>query len=250
MFSKTKQAITHWIEDYRILMKNVPPMVMVFFVLSVCLMNLFANKELLNSGWIALDCGFCLSWLSFLCMDMLTRRFGTKASITISLTATVVNGIACIFFWLISLVPGNWGAFYDTGSEIANQVLDSTIGGTWYVVLGSMTAFVVSSIVNALVNQGIGKLCRKSNFKSFALRSYISTALGQFVDNLIFSIMVSYVFFGWNIVQVITCSLSGAIFELLAEVVFSPIGYRICRKWERSHVGESYLAYLERRKVN
>lgn len=241
MFMKLKHVIIHEIDDYKMLLKNVPCVVMTFFVMSVVLMNLFANKELLNLGWFALDCGFCLSWLSFLCMDMLTKRFGPKAAIKISLFAVGVNIIASIIFWLVSLVPSNWGAFYTFNDEIANQAIDSTIGGAWYVVSGSMLAFAVASVVNALINSAIGRMCKSNTFRTFAIRSYVSTAIGQLVDNLIFALVVSHVFFGWSMWQVLTCSIAGALMELLSEVIFSPIGFKVAKRWEKEKVGQSYI---------
>lgn len=247
MMKKISKTITQEVNDFRILMRSVPCAVMVFFVMSVVLMNLFANKELLNFGWIALDCGFCLSWLSFLCMDMLTKRFGPKAAIQLSLFAVAVNLFASAIFWLISTVPGNWGVFYEYENSIVNSALDSTIGGTWYVVLGSMAAFAVASVVNAITNSAVGKMSKTNSFKTFAIRSYVSTAIGQFVDNLIFALLVSHVFFGWSMFQVITCSIAGALMELLSEVIFSPIGYKVSKKWENDNVGQQYINYIEKR---
>lgn len=236
--NKLKQSIS----NYTLLLRSVPSLVMVMFVVSVVLMNLLANKEIgLNLDWLALDCGFTLSWLSFLCMDMLTKRFGAKASIQLSLTAMVINLFVCGVLFLISLLPGNWGAYYDLGSEVVNEGLNATIGGTWYVVLGSACAFAVSAILNAVLNAVIGKMCKKDNFFAYALRSYISTGVAQFVDNFIFAMMVSHVFFGWNMTQVITCSITGCIAELLCEVIFSPIGYKMCKKWDEQNVGSAYL---------
>lgn len=245
--SKFKNIISNEITDTKILLRSVPSVVMVFFVISVVLMNLLANKELLNYGWIALDCGFVVSWISFLAMDMLTKRFGPKAAIKLSITAILINLLFSGLLYLISCVPGNWGQFYTYNDSVVNEVLDATIGGTWYVVLGSMTAFGVASVVNAILNAGIGKLTKSTSFASFALRSYVSTGLGQFVDNLIFALLVSHVFFGWTMFQVFTCSLAGACMELLSEVIFSPIGYRACKKWETENVGNEYLDYLESR---
>lgn len=236
--NKLKQSIS----NYTLLLRSVPSLVMAMFVVSVVLMNLLANKEIgLNLDWLALDCGFTLSWLSFLCMDMLTKRFGAKASIQLSLTAMMINLFVCGVLFLISLLPGNWGAYYDLGSEVVNKGLNATIGGTWYVVLGSACAFAVSAILNAVLNAVIGKMCKKDNFVSYALRSYISTGVAQFVDNFIFAMLVSHVFFGWNMTQVITCSITGCIAELLCEVIFSPIGYKMCKKWDEQNVGSAYL---------
>ena len=53
--------------------------------------------------------------------------------------------------------------------------------------------------------------------------------------------MVSYVFFGWTLQQVILCSIAGAVMELLSEVIFSPVGYKVCKHWEKTGVGAEYL---------
>ena len=76
---------------------------------------------------------------------------------------------------------------------------------------------------------------------SFAFRSYVSTGVVQFVDNLVFAIVVSHTFFGWTWVQVLMCSLTGAVAELLCEVFLSPVGYKVVRGWERENVGSEYL---------
>lgn len=98
-----------------------------------------------------------------------------------------------------------------------------------------------SSFVNSHVNQFIGHLTDNGTFATFALRSYVSTGVGQIVDNLVFAIVVSHVFFGWTWLQVITCSLTGAAAELLCEVVLSPIGFRVASGWARDGVGEEYV---------
>ena len=236
--NKIKESIN----NYALLLRSVPSLVMALFVVSVVLMNLLANKEIgLDLDWLALDCGFTVSWLSFLCMDMLTKRFGPKAAIQLSLTAMAVNLFVCGILFVISLIPGNWGEYYNYENDIVNQALNSTIGGTWYVVLGSACAFAASAILNAILNHAIGKMCKKNNFVSYALRSYISTGLAQFLDNFIFAMMVSHVFFGWTMTQVITCSITGCVAELLCEVVFSPLGYKVCKKWEKHNVGSEYI---------
>ena len=236
--NKIKESIN----NYALLLRSVPSLVMTLFVVSVVLMNLLANKEIgLNLDWLALDCGFTVSWLSFLCMDMLTKRFGPKAAIQLSLTAMAINLFVCGILFVISLIPGNWGEYYNYENDIVNQALNSTIGGTWYVVLGSACAFAASAILNAILNHAIGKMCKKNNFVSYALRSYISTGLAQFLDNFIFAMMVSHVFFGWTMTQVITCSITGCVAELLCEVIFSPLGYKVCKKWEKHNVGSEYI---------
>lgn len=243
--NKIKSMIQTQIDDYRVLMRSVPPLVMMFLAISTTLMNLMAQKELLNISWLALDCGFLLSWLSFLCMDMLTKRFGAKAAIQLSLTSVMVSLFVSLVLFVTSIVGNNWSAAYNYGnSNIVNAALNETFGGTWYVIAGSMIAFAVAAIVNAVVNESIGKMTKKNNFGSFALRSYVSTAIGQFVDNFVFATVVSKVFFGWTWQQVFFCSIAGAVAELVSEIIFSPVGFKVCRKWEKHNVGHEYLDYV------
>lgn len=228
--------------DFKLLMRSVPCAVVSLFCVSVVLMNLLANKEIATGlPWLALDCGFTVSWLSFLVMDMITKRFGAKASIQISAFAACCNLLVAGVMLLVKFIPGNWGAFYDFGLVEVNEALNNTIGGTWYVLFGSTVAFLTSSVVNALINVAVGRATTTGGFASFALRSYVSTMLAQFVDNFVFAMLVSHVFFGWSMIQVVTCSFTGCIMELLCEVIFSPIGYRVSKQWEAEHVGQAYL---------
>lgn len=221
------------------LLSSVPPIILTLLVLSVVGMNLLANKSI-NTGvdWLALDCGILLSWLTFLCMDVITHCFGPRAATVMSMVALVLNLFMAMVFFVASSVPGVWGESFVPGSEtIINQALDHTVGGTWFIILGSSIAFAVSSVLNNFLNWGIGqRLASNQGFGAFALRSYVSTVLAQFVDNLVFALLVSRVFFGWTMTQCLTCALTGAVMELLFEVFFSPVGYRIARRLNAGQV--------------
>ena len=229
------------IEDYKQLLRSIPGLTLSIFILSVVCANLMANKELLSYKYLAMDSGYAFSWLMFLCMDIICKRWGARASIKVSLLALAVNLVVFLSFNLLSRTNGMWGAYYATENIEVNEALNATFGGTWYVVFGSALAFAVSSVVNALLNSGIGRHVGEKGFGAFALRSYVSTIIGQLVDNLVFSTVVSKLFFGWTWTQVIACSATGALFELLFEILFSGFGYRIVSGWERDGVGKEYL---------
>lgn len=99
----------------------------------------------------------------------------------------------------------------------------------------------VSAVVNSFTNWTIAKTLKTNDFKAFAKRSFISTGVAQFVDNLVFATVVSHVFFGWSWLAVLTCSIIVGVFELICEIIFSPIGYKISRNWEDTGVGQTYL---------
>ena len=214
-------------------LNEVPSLLLTLFVMAIVTMNLLANKSInLPVSWLALDCGIIVSWVSFFTMDIIVKKFGAKTSITVSIVALLVSLFISFLLFLGSSIPGAWGESFVENGDIINKALDATFAGSWYVVLGSSVAFLCSSVVNNVLNEWVGNQIEKKNFTEFALRSYISTMIGQFVDNLVFALIVSLNFFGWSLIQCVTCALTGAIVELLLEVVFSPIGYYIVSHWD------------------
>ena len=239
-----KEKIKQEWKEFCTLVKSAPPVVVVLFILSVFAMNLLANKSINTPWWLGLDCGIIISWFAFFTMDILTKHFGPKASTSITLLAIAVNLLFCLMMYLASLIPGVWGESYVPGSEdVINKALNSTFGGTWYVVLGSTIAFLVSAVVNNFSNFGIGKLFKNhpDGLGAYFSRTYISTALGQFLDNLTFALIVSHFFFGWSLLKCVTCALTGMVAELLCELIFLYPGFAITRKWKREGVGEEYF---------
>ena len=219
--------------EFRDLMRSVPPLVVSLLFLSIVGMNLLANKSI-NTGvdWLALDCGILFSWLTFLCMDILTQGYGPRAATMMSVAALGMNLLMALIFFIASRIPGAWGESFVEGSEeILNTALNNTFGGTWFIILGSSIAFLVSAVINNFLNDGIGRrIGRDRGFGGFAVRAYVSTFIAQFADNLVFALLVSKVFFGWSLLQCFTCALTGAAAELLFEIFFSPLGYRMSRR--------------------
>lgn len=236
--------------ETKVLLRSVPSWVLALFVVAVVGMNLLANKSIDTGSWtwLALDCGIVLSWLSFLTMDMIVKRFGAKASTKISIIAMFFSLIISLIFMLAASIPGFWGESYiEVGGDIVNVALNNTFRSSWYILLGSTIAFISSSLVNNLLNVTIGKLFKKNpdGFMAYATRSYVSTMIGQFVDNFVFSLIVSLNFFGWSFVQCLTCAITGAIVELLCQIIFTPIGYKVSKQWEEENVGNEYIALIK-----
>ncbi|MBQ9780643.1 MAG: VUT family protein [Clostridia bacterium] len=233
-------------EEMRLLLRSIPATVVTLFVVSVICMNLLANKTLLQLPWIALDGGILISWLSFMCMDIITKHFGPKASNRISLLACGINLLTCLIFFVAGIIPSNAGDY---------TAFNGIFGGTWFILLGSTVAFIASAIINNTLNWMIGKGFKKNpdGKLAYAMRTYVSTFIGQFLDNFIFSIIVFVIFapvfwdgFYWTPLQCAMCALTGAVAELIMEIIFSPIGYRMTKRWQKEQVGQAYLEYLNR----
>lgn len=232
------------IREVKETLRTIPGLVTAVFVLSVVVMNLFANKSIFNTQYTAVTSGIMFSWISFLCMDCVCKRFGARAATILNTSAMLINLFCAILFAFIVKIPGVWSAVYSSpieSAEAVNVALDMTFGSTWYVVIGSALAMYLGGLTNSVVNRFVGKRADTGTYKGFAIRSFLSTAAGQWVDNIVFAVCVSYIFFGWTLTQVFMCSLIGMLLELLIEIVFSPIGYKISKTWENENVGKDYI---------
>ncbi len=246
---KIKRLIQNEIKETSLLLRCIPASVVTLFVVSVICMNLLANKTLLQLNWIALDGGILISWLSFLCMDVITKHFGPKASTKISILAVMINLLTCLIFFVAAAIPSNVNTYHD---------FNTIFGGTWFILLGSTIAFLASACLNNFLNWLIGKLFQKNpdGRLAFAIQCYVSTFIGQFFDNFLFSLIVFVGFapifwdgFHWTVLQCTMCALTGALAELIMEIVFSPFGYRLVTRWKKNNVGIEYIEYMEKGKM-
>lgn len=241
--TKIKRLFT----EFSILVNNIPATLIAILAVSVVAMNLLANKSIaLGVDWLALDCGLLFSWVIFMVMDIVTRRYGVRAANMLSVLALIINLFTALILLAAAYIPGEWSQSYVEGSEgVINAALNATFAGSWFVILGSSVAFLTSAFLNNVLHHFIAKAFKSRNFVAFSVSSYVSTFIAQFVDNLLFAFIVSLHFFGWSALQCVTCAITGAVAELLCEVIFSPLGYRIVRKMEYKQIGQRYVDWLK-----
>ena len=99
-----KRWIINEAQESKLLFRSIPSYIVAFFVVSVIAMNLLANKTIVNEEWIALDGGILISWLSFLCMDVVTKHYGPKAANKMTIFAVIVNLLVCLIFFIVSII--------------------------------------------------------------------------------------------------------------------------------------------------
>ena len=245
--TKEKRSFSDWAKrEYRLnklLFRSIPSITVAIIVVSIVAMNLMASKVILSLEWIALTGGVLISWIPFLAMDVVTKHFGAGAANRLSIVAIIID-LACVgIFAGIAAIPGE-------GFEAFN----ATFSSVWFILLGSTIAFILSAVINNFSNELIGRIFKKNPDGKLAYftRTYVSTFIGQMVDNMVFVLLVYMLFapifwgpeYGWSFLQCFMCSLLCALFELALEAVFSPIGYWINSKWKKEGVGEEYLRFL------
>ncbi|MBQ7810490.1 MAG: VUT family protein, partial [Clostridia bacterium] len=61
--------------------------------------------------------------------------------------------LTCLIFYVASIIPSNANDY---------TALNNILGGTWFILLGSTVAFLISAVINNLLNWLIGKAFRKN----------------------------------------------------------------------------------------
>ncbi|MBP5342320.1 VUT family protein [bacterium] len=220
-----------------ILLRSIPTIIVVLFVITLVSMNFLAQFTIVNLPWLALNAGISISWLSFLSLDIVSKHFGLRASNILSVIAMFLNLLFALIFLLVS--------------KILNiEELDLILGGQWSILLASSLAFLLSALTNNYANVFIGKKIKSNpdSAKAFMIRSYISTLLGQIIDNFMFVFLAFMVFsyipgatpVHYTLLQCIGCSIACAFIELFIEIIFSPIGYKVSKKFKENNVGQEY----------
>lgn len=238
-------------KDWMKTLRSVPSLAMALVAVSAVLMNILANKSIIELPWLIQDAGIFLSWVGFLVGDLLVKNFGSKNAIRVNLTCLVISLFVSAILALVAIVPGTWSPEFGVSAENAAMIgtsINSVMGNVWYVILGSALASAVGLILNG-ISQGVllNRIERKHGDKywGYLLASSTSTTLGQFVDNFIFAALISVNFFGWTWSQVLVCSAAGAILELILEIVFTPLTYRISKNWEKNGIGVKFMSTEE-----
>ena len=220
------------------LIRSVPSAVTILFILAVITMNFLARITLVSLPWLALNAGILISWLSFLLMDIVAKHYGARAANLLSLLAIAANLLCSLVCVAVSRI---WNY----------PALDMVVGGQWSVLLASTIAYIVSALTNNYANVAIGGRFRRNpdGAAAYAARSFISTFLSQIVDNFLF-VFLAFVLFPylpgalqvrWSIPQCVGASVLCAVFELLTEVIFAPIGFKVVTGWKARGVGRDYL---------
>ena len=243
------------LQDWKMLLRSIPAVVVALFVVSTVTMNLAANKivwsglKIGDTYFISVTAGLFLSWAVFLIMDMVTKTFGGKAAIKLNFFGAVVNAVAIIYLGLMASIHSDFP--FPGASASFDIVFGFTGQGVqpWQILISSTMAYVLSGIVNVLIGRRFVK--NPDGKVAFIARSYISTMIGQFVDNFIFaSLAFSFFAHYYGILTITGIASLGALVELFFEVVFSPIAYRKCRKWQQEGVGRDYFEYCKKMELS
>ena len=245
-------------------LREVPGLVLALITVSMILMNVLANKAILelpipntDTYWLIQDAGVTLSWVGFLAGDLLTKNFGAKNAIRVNLTALIISLFVSAMLALVGVIPGTWSPEFNYADpEVAKAVGDSinqVMGNVWYVILGSAAASACGIVLNTISQDLILKKIEKKHgnrYWGYLVAAAASSFIGQIIDNLVFAALISIHFFGWSLGSADMCSLDGAILEIVIEMLFTPLTFAISKNWDKNHIGIKWIKQQETVKEN
>lgn len=171
--------------------------------------NITAGKTF-DAGLVTLPCAVVVFPLVYILNDVLTEVYGFKRARSIVLTGFALNLLAVTAYWVTLALPAS--EFF-TGQAAFQMVL----GSTPRLLIASLAAYLVGSLVNAKVMEEM----KKRNEKSLMLRCVTSTLCGETLDALLF---IGIAFTGTMPLSALLLMVAAqAAFKTLYEIVVYPI---------------------------
>lgn len=186
-----------------------------------------ANMTLFGETGLSfnLTCGVLLWPLEFVITDIVNEYYGPKAVKRISYTAVVLITYAFIMFYAAMKIPP---ADFWIGSKTAEGVpnMQDAFGGIFgqgmWIILGSLTAFLVSQIVDVTVFHQIKK---RTGQKWVWLRATGSTVVSQLVDSFIVLFIAFKIGNGWSWKLVLAICVVNYLYKFTMAIILTPVIY-------------------------
>ncbi len=174
-----------------------------------------------------LTCGVLLWPLEFIITDIVNEYYGPKAVRRISYTAVVLITYAFIMFYAAMKIPP---ADFWISSKQANGIanMQDAFGGIFgqgmWIILGSITAFLLSQLVDVTV---FHKIKKATGEKWVWLRATGSTFVSQLVDSFVVLFIAFKIGNGWSWQLVLAICLVNYIYKFSMAIILTPLIYLI-----------------------
>lgn len=174
---------------------------------------------------ISLTCGVLLWPLEFIITDVVNEYFGPKAVRRISYIAVALIAYAFLMFYMAIHVPGAdfwFGTKVKEGVPDMGNAFNAIFGQGMWIILGSITAFLVSQIVDVTVFHRIKKV---TGDKKVWLRATGSTLISQLVDSFIVLFIAFYLGQGWSMQTVLAICIVNYTYKCIVAIILTPLIY-------------------------
>ena len=191
--------------------------------------SLFGEKGLA----LSLTCGVLLWPLEFVITDIVNEFYGPKAIRRISYTAVALISYAFLMFYMAMHVPAAdfwFGTGAQDGVPDMSKAFNSIFGQGMWIIFGSLTAFLVSQIVDVTVFHRIKKA---TGDKKVWLRATGSTLVSQLVDSFIVLFIAFKLGKDWSWQKVFAIGMVNYAYKGVVAIALTPLIYFIEARIEK-----------------
>lgn len=192
-----------------------------------------------------LTCGVLLWPLEFIMTDIVNEYYGPRAVRRISYTAVILIAYAFLMYYLAMGVPAAdfwFGTGVKNGVPNMSDAFNSIFGQGMWIIFASITAFLVSQIVDVTVFHRIKKVTGE---KRIWLRATGSTIVSQLVDSFIVLFIAFKIGQGWSWQLVLAICVMNYIYKATMAIVLTPVIYFVEGRIEK-YVGHDVAMKMKK----
>lgn len=171
-----------------------------------------------------------LTWpIIFIMTDIINEYFGVKQVRFLSILTSVLIGFAFFVVWLaIKLQPSDFWLTQTVNGQKVDMKLafQSIFGQGMWIIVGSITAFLIGQMVDVLIFHRIKKF---TGDKSLWLRATGSTIISQLIDSFVVIFIAFYLNpqYNWSWQMVAAIGLVGYTYKFVIALAMTPILYLV-----------------------
>ena len=172
-----------------------------------------------------------LIWpLVFITSDIMNEYFGRNGVRKISFLTAILIAYALLFLLLANAMPP--AAFWMENNQTApdgnpfdiNFAYQKVLGQGVNIIIGSITAFLVSQLTDAYTFQFIKKI---TNHRYLWLRTTGSTVISQVIDSFLIVYVAFYLLGNWTITEVLQVATLQYFYKVGIAIILTPLIYII-----------------------
>ena len=210
---------------------------------------IFGNELSFN-----LTAGVLLWPVVFIMTDLINEYYGTKGVRFLSwLTAGLIAFAFIIFIVAIRLSPAGFFITSKQGSGVPNMQVaySSVLGSGGFIIIGSLTAFLLGQLVDVYVFHRIKKLTGE---KYIWLRATGSTLVSQFLDSFVVLFIAFYIGsrvnaqegdFQWPLSLFLAVGIVNYCYKFVVAILLTPVIYGVHALIE-NYLGKELAASMKK----
>ncbi|TSJ45788.1 queuosine precursor transporter [Fluviicola chungangensis] len=187
------------------------------FITSAIVAELISAKLVYMGPYLAPMIAGIVPWpIVFLLTDVMNEYFGKQAIRRLSWITTCLIAFCFLIVFIAVHLPTA------EGSWLSDQEFAKAFGGSLWIMVGSITAFLVSQLLDVQLFHFFSKLTKG---KMIWLRSTGSTVVSQLVDSFIVAIIGLYLSGAYPLKLVLVLAITGYLTKLVIAVCLTPLIY-------------------------